>query len=192
MRKTTLRLIAASALTLLAACESATSSDGNGDARVQMAIAGDDAASSAQATVGFQARAYVQTGAGAWVELTDGAYEQVSVAAFSTAGSATVFASENVAAGAYTRVRLVFREVDVDVQGALQVASGTLTGNVTVNAGTDGEIVVERQISVNVSSGATARLLLDLNSNLWLSQASAQSRIVSETAFASAIAVTAQ
>jgi hypothetical protein len=190
---------------MLAACESATASDGSGDARMQMAAAGDDggamtrspdggrySVSTAQGTVSFQARAYVQTSAGAWVELTDGAYEQVNVAASSAASAARVFATENVQATSYTRVRLVFREVDADVQGGIQIGTNLLTGSVTVSAGSDGEIVVERAISVNAQAGATTHLLLDLNSNLWLSQASTESRSVAEAAFAGAVSVAAQ
>jgi hypothetical protein len=205
MRTPTIRWMTASALVLLAACESATASDGGGDARMQMAAAGDDGASltrssdgaryqlsSAQGTVRFAARAYVRTSAGAWVELTDGAYEQVSVAASSAAGSAQLFATENVEATAYTRVRVVFRAVDADVQGGVSVGTGLLTGSVTVNAGSDDEIVVERAITVNARAGATTRLVLDLNSNVWLNQASAESHSVTEAAFASAVAVTAQ
>ena len=135
-----IRFLIAPAMVLLAACESATGSDGSGAARMQMAAAGDDGASasrtagdapryqvtSAQGTVSFEARAYVQTSAGAWVELTDGAYEQVSVAASSTRASARTFASGNVAATSYTRVRLVFREVDADVQGVWDYPNVTL------------------------------------------------------------------
>jgi hypothetical protein len=202
MRNHSLRWMAAAAVLVLGACDSATAVDGNGDARMQMAAAGDDGAaasrapdgarfttSSAQGTVSFDARAYVQTSTGAWVELTDGAFHSVSVAASSTASSAQTFASGNVQAASYTHVRVVFRQVDANVQGGVTVGAGLLTGSVTVNGGADGEIVVERAISVNAQAGATTHLLLDLNSNLWLNQASATTHTVSESAFASAVAV---
>jgi hypothetical protein len=197
-----IRFLVAPAMVVLAACESATGSGGDGDARMQMAAAGDDGASlsrsgdgpsytssSAQGTVSFEARAYLQTSAGAWVELTDGAYEAASVTASSTRSTASTFATGNVAATSYTRVRLVFREVDADVQGGVTVGTGVLTGSVTVNGGSDGEIVVERAVSVNAQAGATTRLLLDLNANAWLSQTSLTTRSVSEAAFASALSV---
>lgn len=198
-----LRWMTAAVLVATAACENATAS-GGGDARMQMAAAGDDGAaasrsageepryqqSTADGTVTFAARAYVQTSTGAWVELTDGAYESVALAASSGAAAARVFASSNVEATSYTRVRIVFREVNADVEGGVQTGNGLLTGRVSVNAGGDEQIVVERRISVTARGGATTRLLVDLNSYAWLSQASAQA--VSETAFASAVQVVAR
>lgn len=200
--KNSVRWLAASALMLMAACDSATAS--GDEARMQMAAAGDDGAttsttpsgepryaqSTADGTVSFAARAYVQTSTGAWVELTDGGYENVAVTASSSAAAARTFASSNVEATSYTRVRIVFRDVNADVQGSLQTGTGFVSGRVTVNAGSDDQIVVERQINVSARAGATTRLLVDLNSYVWLYYASAQA--VSEAAFASAVQVSAQ
>ena len=180
---------------------------GSGDTRMQVAAIGDNpsgasanrmtdggapryAATTAQGTVEFNARVYVQTQASGWVELTGGAAQHTVVDASGQAGS-VVFASSSVSAGAYTRVRVVFEQVRANMSGSMQVSSGLLTGAVSVDLQGDGNVTVERAVSASVNAGSTTRLLIDLNSDVWLNQASASSRTVSETVFASAVQVTA-
>lgn len=205
MKKTHASLFALAAAALLAGCSDATGTGGSGDSRMQVAAVGDGDGGSAQAareggaryavttaegTVDFRARAYVQTQAGGWVELTGGAAQQAVVDASGRAG-AVVFATSRVEAGTYTRVRLVFEQVKANVSGSLQISSGLLSGTVNVDTQGDGSVTVERQVSATVSAGGTGHLLIDLNSDVWLNQASASAHSVSEAAFASAVRVTA-
>lgn len=208
MTKTNATLFALAAAAVLAGCSDATgTAGGSGDTRMQVAAVGDNpsgasanrmtdggapryAATTAQGTVEFNARVYVQTQASGWVELTGGAAQHAVVDASGQAGS-VVFASSSVSAGTYTRVRVVFEQVKANMSGSMQVSSGVLTGAVNVDTQGDGNVTVERAVSANVNSGSTTRLLIDLNSDVWLNQASASSRTVSEAAFASAVQVSA-
>ncbi|HYJ78756.1 MAG TPA: hypothetical protein VEW03_04065 [Longimicrobiaceae bacterium] len=198
-------LTAAACAALLAGCSGdATGPSGSGDATMQAAAIGDDPPASpaaagsgpsfnhngASGTVDFQARIYVQTSAGAWTELTSGAWGSGTVDA-SGHGSAVVFATSRVAAGGYARVRVVFQEVRANMSGSLVVSSGLLSGSVTVDMQSDGSVTVERQVSASASAGGTTRLLVNLNAGAWLNQANASTHTVSESDFASAVAVTA-
>lgn len=206
MKKTTSTLAAALVLAL-AACDGDATGTGSGDARLQVAARGDDAPasqslsardwapsyshSSAQGTIDFRARVYVQSSTSGWVELTNQAASAASVAA-SGHGEAVAFASSRVQAGSYNRVRVVFEEVDAHLSGSLQVTGGLLTGTVSVNLESDGQVVVEREVNVSARSGATTQLLLNLNADAWLGRASAQTRTVAEAEFRNAVQVTAQ
>jgi hypothetical protein len=206
MKKTHATLFAVAAAALLAGCSDSTGTAGAGDARMQVAAVGDNggpsayaapegngaryAVTTAEGTVDFRARVYVQTQAGGWVELTGGAAQQAVVDASGRAGS-VVFATSRVEAGTYTRVRVVFEQVKANVSGSLAISTGLLSGTVNVDTQGDGSVTVERQVSATVSTGATAHLLIDLNSDVWLNQASASAHTVSEAAFAGAVQVTA-
>lgn len=197
-------LTAAALAALLAGCSGdATGPSGSGDATMQAAAIGDDSPStstsssgpsfsygSASGTVDFSARVYVQTSAGAWTELTNGAWSAGSVDA-SGHGNAFVFASSRVAAGGYARVRVVFQEVRANMSGSLVVSSGLLSGSVMVDMQSEGSVTVERQVAVSANANGTTRLLVNLNAGAWLNQANASTRTASKSAFASAVAVTA-
>lgn len=203
-KKISAALCAAAFVGALGACSDATGASG-GDAQMQVAAQGDNppgasatrapdgasySHSSASGTVDFRARVWVQTSAGGWVELTNQAAQQAVVDASGHAG-AVVFATSSVEAGAYSRVRVVFEDVRANLSGGIQVGTGLLTGSVTVSLGGDGSVTVERQVNVSASAGGTTRLLINLNSDVWLNQASATTRTVSEAAFAAAVQITA-
>jgi hypothetical protein len=191
---------------VLAACDGDVT--GTGDARLQVAARGDDAPAaaqsvsatggaprfshaSAQGTVDFSARVYVQSSTSGWVELTNQAASAASVAA-SGHGEAVAFASSRVEAGSYNRVRVVFEDVDAHLSSGLQLGTGLLTGTVSVNLESDGQVVVEREVNVTARSGASTQLLLNLNADAWLSRASTQTRTVAEAEFRNAVQITAQ
>lgn len=193
---------------VLAACNGDATGTGSGDARMNVAVRGDDPPASqsvqsadggapsfshatASGTIDFRARVYVQSSTSGWVELTNNAAGSGSVDA-SGHGSALAFASSRVSAGSYNRVRVVFEDVDANLSGGLQVSTGLLTGSVSVNLESDGQVVVEREVNVSASSGAAAQVVINLNADAWLNQANATTRTVSEASFRNAVAVTAQ
>lgn len=202
--------LAAALVMALAACsgDPTGTGGGSGDAQMQVMARGDDAApsqsvsaqdggapsfshGSASGTVDFRARVYVQTSTSGWVELTNRGAAEGTVDA-SGHGQAVAFASSRVQAGSYNRVRVVFEDVDAHLSGGLQIGTGLLTGSVSVNLESDGEVVVERTVSVQARSGETARLLINLNASAWLNSANAQTRTVSEAEFRNAVAITAE
>ena len=207
MKKITTTLAAALALTL-AACDGDATGTGGGDAQLQVAARGDDAPASqsaspsggapsyshstAQGTIDFRARVYVQSSTSGWVELTNQAASAASVSA-SGHGEAVAFASSRVQAGSYSRVRVVFEDVDANVSGGLQLSTGALlTGSVSVNLESDGQVVVEREVNVSARTGAATRLVLNLNADAWLNSANAQTRTVAESEFRNAVRITAE
>jgi hypothetical protein len=207
MKKTYATLFAVAAAAVLGACSDAAGVSGSGDATMQVAAVGDGngtatsaapaqgqaprfATTTANGTVAFSARVYVQTQAGSWVELTNNAAQHAVVDASGQAG-AVVFATSHVQADTYTRVRVVFQDVNASLNGSLQISTGLLSGSVSVDTQGDGSITVERAVSASVNAGATGHLLVNLNSDVWLNQASATTHTVSEAAFASAVQVTA-
>ena len=207
MKQIKCTLAAALAMAMAACGGDATGSTGGGDAQMQVLARGDDAPASqsvsaqegspsfthttASGTVDFRARVYVQTSTSGWVELTSGAAGQGTVDA-SGHGQAVAFASSRVAAGSYSHVRVVFEDVNAHLSSGLQIGTGLLTGSISVNLESDGQVVVERQVSVQARSGAAAQLLINLNASAWLNSANAQTRTVSESEFRNAVAITAQ
>lgn len=206
MKKVT-SVLAAALVMALAACDGDVTGSGSGDARLQVAARGDDAPASqsvsatdgapsythttAQGTIDFRARVYVQSSTSGWVELTNQAASTASVAA-SGHGEAVAFASSRVQAGSYNRVRVVFEDVDANISGGVQISTGgLLTGSISVNLESDGQVVVEREVNVTASSGATTQLVLNLNADAWLSRASATTRTVAEAEFRNAVQITA-
>jgi len=202
MKTTKTALLAAALVLGLGACENTTAAEG--EATMQVSAIGDDTGSSrsqgalytqslsgAEGTVEFRARVFVRSSTSGWVELTQGAAKRAVVDA-SGRGSATAFTTAGVAATSYNRVRVEFEEVKANVTGSIQVGTGFLTGEVRVDLAGDNRTVVERSVDVSLSSGSRAELLINLNADAWMNQASAQSRTVSEAAFQSAVTVTAR
>jgi hypothetical protein len=200
----TARIIAAALVTAgLTACDEATGPRA-GSGQVEAAAIGDASTSSgsasapddgststagAEGTVHFRARVYLWSDAGQWVEVTNGAAAAGSVDASGSDG-AKLFASSAMEARSYTRVRVVFEDVRAEMTGDVQIGVGTtITGNVSVEMGDDGSATVEREIDLRVRGGSTARLVIDLNSNAWITLADPQIRTVSRTDFVGAVRV---
>ncbi|HEY7768200.1 DUF4382 domain-containing protein [Longimicrobium sp.] len=204
MKKTTLSIAAAALALFLGACDNPA---GSGDSNVQVLARGDDPTAGSQSvaeadgpryshttaegTIDFQARVYVYSSTSGWLEVTEASRAAGSVAA-SGHGEAETVARGRVEAGSYSRIRVIFEDVDATLSGSLAVSTGLLSGSVAVNLESDGQVVVERDANVTVSADATSRILINLNADAWLNSANAQTRTVSEAAFRSAVRVTAQ
>jgi hypothetical protein len=203
MRPMSKTLLTATLVLGLGACESTTGPSGT--ATLQVAAQGDSGGPSTssiplyterytsadgqtEGTVEFRARVYVRSSVNAsqWVEVTNQAAQRVRVDASGRQG-ATTFATAQVDAHSYNRVRVVFEEVKADVTGGIRIGTGLLTGEIRVDLGGSGETVVERNIDVTLSEGTSATLVIDLNTDAWLSRADAQSRTVSRAEFESAV-----
>ncbi|MDT8341610.1 MAG: hypothetical protein RQ751_08865 [Longimicrobiales bacterium] len=93
-----------------------------------------------------------------------------------------------VPAGRYTALRMVFRNVEVEVEGGLIVDGGEVVGLVEVEFEADSLTVVE-PVSLSLEDGDRVQILLDLNAQDWLRQVDPQVGLVPETFFANAITV---
>ena len=190
MKKMVATVFCVAAAGVLGACSGSAGASGSGSSTIRVSAVG-ASVPTATGSVGFQARVWVRTQAGDWVEVTHDAAAHAVVDASGRAG-AVALATARVDTGTYVRVRVMFARVNARLGGSLRVGTGLLSGTVDVDTQGDGSITVERPVRVAASAGATTHLLIDLNSDVWLSQASVSTRTVSETAFSSAVRVTAR
>lgn len=155
--------------------------DGSGASAAMFSRAG---AGSANGTIQADVQVEIQTQAGAWVDVGNPA--QVNVAAQSN-GSATVISGDVlVPVGTYSRVRLTMENAEAHLLAGSVLGVLTLTADVDiVIGGSDGRVIVEYTVSpFTVQAGGTVstELLFDLNSEAWLTQATAEAQVVADGA----------
>ena len=90
-----------------------------------------------------------------------------------------------VPATRYTALRIVFTEIEVEIESGLVVNGVTVTGPVDVEL-EDATLEVVRAISVDVGEGARAELVVDLNTTAWLQNVDPDLKRVAEEVFAQA------
>lgn len=152
-----------------------------------VAPASDESATEIQGTVEVAARVYLQSDAGEWVELTSGAAAEQSVEVSGEDGY-RLLARAEVEARTYERVRVVFERVEGEFDGQVEIGLGGEVISAELDLGSEGELVVERDIAMN--AGADTRLDIDLNAGGWASEA-ASSGVIARGDFASAVAISA-
>lgn len=74
--------------------------------------------------------------------------------------------SRVVAAGTYTSLRIVFTEIEVEVDAGLVIGGVEIVGPIDVEF--EGVLTVDRAIDVTIDDGESAELLIDLNAESWL------------------------
>lgn len=121
-----------------------------------------------------------------WVEVTEG--PQTITVALSGRGQ-SLLASRPVSAGRYIRARTTFRRVEAEVTRGLIVDGLDLRGTIPVDLrGVDG-LVVEEPLFVEVREGEAGRLVVALNSQLWIRLVNALARRVDPANFRQAVRV---
>jgi hypothetical protein len=95
---------------------------------------------------------------------------------------------ETIPAGRYDTLRIVFDEIEVEVESGLVVDGVPITGEVRVEL-EGGPLTVSRPLDLDVPEGGRVALLVDLNTDTWLRAVDPDLRRVAEEIFASAIAV---
>ena len=136
-----------------------------------------------------QARVWVQSRGGRWVEITRGSAEQTVEA--SGEDGFRVLARSEIEAESYNRVRVEFERVRGDLSGAVLLGVGGSSATVALDVGGDGRVTVEREVHFSASSGTTTRLDIDLNAPAWAGESDGAG-MVAEGAFASAIGIAAR
>lgn len=76
-------------------------------------------------------------------------------------------ASRSVTATTYTHLRMVFTEIDVEVDAGLIINGEPVVGSIDVEID-DASLTVERPIDVEIGDGERVDLLIDLNADSWL------------------------
>ncbi len=72
-----------------------------------------------------------------------------------------------MSAGTYTALRMVFTEIEAEVDAGLVIGGDTITGPVDVEI-EDVNLPVERSLDLRIGDGERVELLIDLNSESWL------------------------
>ncbi|MEX2582034.1 MAG: hypothetical protein WD766_02100 [Gemmatimonadota bacterium] len=140
-----------------------------------------------EATISVTARVDVWTDADGWVELTD----RAETRALALGGAeATTVTTARLRSGTYKRVRIRFEEVRASGTGGTTVEAGIGGADVRVDIAANSAAIVERDVEIRIRADAGSRLTMNLNADAWLAQASGG--LVSESAFASAVQVSAE
>lgn len=205
MSKAMTTLWAAALALALGGCDEATAPGAGGQSAVEVGVRGDDSGSAsasrsaegprmshgtASGTVEVTARVFVQSRLGEWVEVTRNAARQTVQA--SGSDGIQVLAQGRIDAGEYRRVRVEFERVQANVRAGVTIGTSLLTGVVTVDGGTDGRIVVEREVAMEAEAGSEAEVEINLNAEQWLRRADTQTRAVAEAEFRSAVSIVAR
>ena len=93
-----------------------------------------------------------------------------------------------VPAERYSALRVVFSEIEVEIDAGLVIDGQPVTGLVSVDVELEG-ITVVRPLDLDLSDGDRQELLLDLNTRAWLTAVDPDQLQVSAQAFADAIRV---
>lgn len=196
------RSLAIALLVAVAACDESDPMSPGGDAEGDVAaVIVDDPASAAPTIVGARAsaatvrpftgttsgefRVEISTDGSTWVSL--GSVNQLSVDLQST-DPTMIHASQTVAAGTYTRARLVFEGASTTISAGSTIGTLTLAADAVITIAGGGEVTVERTIQLTVSEDSSSRLIFDLNSESWLSETNVLAGAVTESEVSSSIA----
>jgi len=122
---------------------------------------------------------------GQWVEVTNGP-QTVTVGLAGTGRS--LVAARPLAAGRYIGARTTFLRVEANVEGGLVVDGEGITGTIPVELPAAG-LPVEEGLFLALKEGDPARLMVALNSQLWLRLVITPLRRVPERVFRQAVRV---
>ena len=138
-------------------------------------------------SVDVRARVLVQAVGGEWRDASGGtATQQLRI---DGSDGLKLFARTGIEADEYVRVRVEFEAIEADVESGLWAEFGELTGEVGVDLGTDGKVIVEREIHFEARANSRTRIRVALNAAEWLERVSLGARAVSEADFRSAVAI---
>jgi hypothetical protein len=95
---------------------------------------------------------------------------------------------ETVPAIRYDELRIVFSDIEVEVESGLVVDGVPIVGEVRVEL-EGGPVTVSRPLDLDVPEGGRVELLIDLNTDTWLRTVDPDLRRVAEEIFATAVTV---
>lgn len=98
-------------------------------------------------------------------------------------------AAQTVTAASYSSLRMVFTDIEVEVDAGLVIMGDTITGAVDVEFD-DIVLVVERPLSLEIADDQRVELLIDLNAASWLQAVDPVTRTVDAQVFADLVTVT--
>ncbi len=96
-----------------------------------------------------------------------------------------------VTATQYTRMRIVFTDIRVEVADGLIINGEPVVGEVRVEL-KDTTLTVTRPLNLDVGDGESVFLLIDLNANAWLQAVDPVLKVIEEDVFGNAVSVGVQ
>jgi hypothetical protein len=145
----------------------------------------DDDADDAEGELEADFFIYLESGTGERVTLTD---EPVRVQVDLEGTREQQASLRSIPSGAYAAMRLVFINVDVEVDAGLTVGGQLITGEIDVELEAD-SAVVTRPLSLQLDDGDRVEILVDLNAKNWLLNVDPALLLVPEEFFADAIEI---
>lgn len=112
---------------------------------------------------------------GRWIEITDGVQEVTL--ALEDPEPVTV-ARRDIPAGPYHAVRTLFRRVEANVEGGLEVDGEPVIGRIPVDLGLQDRLQIERGLDLQVGDGKLVELVVDLHARRWLRRLDTDRRLV--------------
>lgn len=107
-------------------------------------------------------------------------------------GGQSTMGSANVEARTYDRVRVIVSNASADVEAGSNLGVGPIEVDVSVVIAGGSNVVVEYTQPITVQAGATTQLVLDVNSQGWLTSDAVEAGAATEAAFRSAATVLVQ
>jgi hypothetical protein len=95
---------------------------------------------------------------------------------------------QQIPADVYTDLRIVFLEIEVQVDAGLVIAGDTITGPIDIDMEMD-SLVVNRPLSLDIADQERAEILVDLNAASWLQAVDPLTLSVDANDFAELIAI---
>jgi hypothetical protein len=128
---------------------------------------------------------YLRSEAGAEVALTDDVLE-LSVDLAGVEQDETL--PKEIPTDVYTELRIVFLEIDVQVQAGLVIGGDTITGPIDIELESQ-PLSVVKPVDLQLDEAERAEILVDLNAASWLQAVDPSTNSVDATVFADLIAV---
>jgi hypothetical protein len=142
-----------------------------------------------EGSVDIRARVYVEGATGGWREVTRGWAEQR--VGIEGRDGIKILARGRVERGDFGRVRVEFERIEAHVGGELQLDLGLLSGEVRVDGGSDGRVIVERDVALSTAEGR-GRISVALNAAEWIKRTQHGSQTVTEADFRGAVRIVAE
>lgn len=94
-----------------------------------------------------------------------------------------------VAAGRYSALRIVFSEIEVEIDRGVVIGGVPVQGRIDIELEDDELVEVVRPLDLRLQDGDRVELLVDINAGIWLQAIDPSLRRVAERVFAEAISV---
>lgn len=130
-------------------------------------------------------RVYLESPSGASLELSDNELEvELELDGSIEADAITA----RVPSNSYSGLRIVFSEINVDVQNVLVIDGQEVTGRVDIDMEVE-DLEVALPLNITVLDGSVVEILLDLNASTWLALVDPVTKTVTPEHFAEAVTV---